>query len=72
MLASASSVKFVGLFVVLYVGLRTAAQLWDILGDISKPFVSITDNEGALHELKTLVGGSQWYDVCIVPVTKFA
>lgn len=37
-LGGAISVKFVGLFVVLLVGLNTIEQLWDILGDVSKPF----------------------------------
>lgn len=36
-LACTMSVKFVGLFVVLFVGLRTVADLWNILGDLSKP-----------------------------------
>jgi dolichyl-phosphate-mannose-protein mannosyltransferase len=31
------SVKFVGLFIVLLVGLRTIKDLWNILGDLSKP-----------------------------------
>jgi dolichyl-phosphate-mannose-protein mannosyltransferase len=35
------SVKFVGLFTVLYIGLRTISELWEILGDISRPIVSI-------------------------------
>jgi len=39
MLAGAMSVKFVGLFVILYVGVFTISQLWTILGDISKPFL---------------------------------
>jgi len=39
MLAGAISVKFVGLFVVLYVGIFTIGQLWQILGDITQPFV---------------------------------
>ena len=33
------SVKFVGLFVVLLVGVRAIADLWDILGDMSHPVV---------------------------------
>jgi len=37
MLAGAISVKFVGLFVVLFVGIFTIGQLWDILGDMSQP-----------------------------------
>ena len=39
MLAGAISVKFVGLFVVLYVGIFTIGQLWFILGDVTKPFL---------------------------------
>ncbi|EDV95275.1 protein O-mannosyl-transferase 2 [Drosophila grimshawi] len=37
MLSCTTSVKFVGLFVVLLVGLHTASELWLILGDLSKP-----------------------------------
>lgn len=37
MIASAISVKFVGLFVVILIGIHTAADLWDVLGDLSKP-----------------------------------
>lgn len=37
MLSGAISVKFVGLFVVLFVGIFTIGQLWDILGDMDKP-----------------------------------
>ncbi|KPU75029.1 uncharacterized protein Dana_GF21197, isoform C [Drosophila ananassae] len=37
MLACTISVKFVGLFVVLLVGLHTATELWLILGDLEKP-----------------------------------
>ncbi|XP_072930161.1 protein O-mannosyl-transferase 2 isoform X2 [Epargyreus clarus] len=40
-LACTVSVKFVGLFVVMFVGLRTIADLWNVLGDLSKP-VSLT------------------------------
>lgn len=40
MIACTISVKFVGLFVVLLVGLQTAYDLWMVLGDLSKPFVS--------------------------------
>ena len=36
-LGGAISVKFVGLFVILLVGFNTIDQLWEILGDISKP-----------------------------------
>jgi len=39
MLAGAISVKFVGLFIVLYVGIFTISQLWDILGDLNQPFM---------------------------------
>ncbi|CAH0728120.1 unnamed protein product, partial [Brenthis ino] len=48
-LACTMSVKFVGLFVVLFVGLRTIADLWNVLGDLTKP-VSLT--------LKHLIGRS--------------
>ena len=41
MLAGAISVKFVGLFIVLYVGIFTIGQLWGILGDLSQPFLCI-------------------------------
>jgi len=37
MLTGAVSVKFVGLFVVAFVGIRVIADLWDILGDLSHP-----------------------------------
>lgn len=40
MLAGAISVKFVGLFVVLFGGLYTVVELWEIFGDLSKPVVS--------------------------------
>ncbi|CAF4798048.1 unnamed protein product [Pieris macdunnoughi] len=48
-LACTMSVKFVGLFIVLFVGLRTIADLWNVLGDLSKP-VSLT--------IKHLIGRS--------------
>lgn len=41
MIACTISVKFVGLFVVLLVGLQTAYDLWTVLGDLSKPIVSL-------------------------------
>lgn len=40
MLAGAIGVKFVGLFVVVVVGIRTISDLWDILGDLSQPVVT--------------------------------
>lgn len=40
-LACTISVKFVGLFVVLLVGLFTVYELWRELGDLSKPVVKI-------------------------------
>uniref|UniRef100_A0A6P7H1P1 Protein O-mannosyl-transferase 2 n=1 Tax=Diabrotica virgifera virgifera TaxID=50390 RepID=A0A6P7H1P1_DIAVI len=46
MLACCISVKFVGLFVVLLVGLMTISDLWRILGDMGKP---------VSHTLKNLV-----------------
>lgn len=39
MIACCISVKFVGLFVVLLVGLQTASDLWAVLGDLSRPIV---------------------------------
>ena len=35
MLVSCFSVKFVGLFIILYVGVNTAYDLWSIFGDVS-------------------------------------
>lgn len=49
MLACCMSVKFVGLFVVLWVGLRTIVDLWNILGDLSRPVVSIYINFCNMH-----------------------
>lgn len=40
MLACCMSVKFVGFFVVLLVGLMTIADLWNVLGDLNRPVVS--------------------------------
>ena len=40
-LAGTISIKFVGLFVVLYVGAFTALDLWNIFGDISRGFGSV-------------------------------
>lgn len=39
MLSCTISVKFVGLFVVLLVGLHTASELWFILGDLDQPIM---------------------------------
>lgn len=39
-LAGALGVKFVGLFVVIFVGLNTARDLWRLLGDLSLTLVS--------------------------------
>ncbi len=39
MLSCSVAVKFVGIFVVIFVGFRTIADLWEILGDISRPVV---------------------------------
>lgn len=39
MIACTISVKFVGLFVVLLVGLQTVCDLWHVLGDLTKPIL---------------------------------
>ncbi|CAB4060018.1 POMT [Lepeophtheirus salmonis] len=40
-IGGAISVKFVGLFIVLLVGLNTIEQLWNVLGDLEKPFSTL-------------------------------
>lgn len=45
MLAGSVAVKFVGIFVVVLVGFRAIADLWDILGDLSRPVVSDNLND---------------------------
>lgn len=44
MIACTISVKFVGLFVILLVGLHTINDLWIELGDLTKPVVSIFEH----------------------------
>ncbi|KAF7269385.1 hypothetical protein GWI33_017588 [Rhynchophorus ferrugineus] len=44
MLACCISVKFVGLFVVILVGLITIADLWNCLGDLSRPVADTVRN----------------------------
>lgn len=39
MLVGSVAVKFVGVFVVFLVGFRAIADLWEILGDLSRPVV---------------------------------
>ncbi|XP_050702839.1 protein O-mannosyl-transferase 2-like isoform X2 [Eriocheir sinensis] len=41
MLSGSVSTKFVGLFVVVYVGLHTIATLWDIYGDLKNPLTLV-------------------------------
>ena len=43
MLSGSISVKFVGLFVVVYVGCQTVAQLWQLYGDLNNSLVSVGD-----------------------------
>lgn len=43
MLACCVSVKFVGLFIVSLVGLMTVSDLWIVLGDMSRPVVSVNE-----------------------------
>ncbi|KAK9704260.1 MIR domain [Popillia japonica] len=45
MLACCISVKFVGLFAVLLVGIMTISDLWEVLGDLTKPFRQINATE---------------------------
>ncbi|XP_014662971.1 PREDICTED: protein O-mannosyl-transferase 2-like [Priapulus caudatus] len=40
-LACSVGVKFVGLFVVIFIGISTVADLWDILGDLRKPLSNV-------------------------------
>jgi dolichyl-phosphate-mannose--protein O-mannosyl transferase len=42
MLVGSVAVKFVGVFVVFLVGFRAIADLWEILGDLSRPVVCIS------------------------------
>lgn len=49
MLACCLSVKFVGLFVVLLVGFMTIADLWEVLGDMTRPVVCF--NLFLLHKI---------------------
>jgi dolichyl-phosphate-mannose-protein mannosyltransferase len=39
MLACAFGTKWVGLFVILFIGLSTATDLWDLIGDLNIPVV---------------------------------
>lgn len=55
MLACTISVKFVGLFVVLLVGLHTINDLWIVLGDLAKPVVSAVDIVDLKFFLSTLL-----------------
>ncbi|XP_065564319.1 protein O-mannosyl-transferase 2-like [Artemia franciscana] len=45
MMTGALSVKFVGLFAVVLVGLHAITDLWDILGDLSKPVVVLVSTK---------------------------
>lgn len=45
----AFSIKFVGLFTILLVGVRAIYDLWVILGDMSRPVVSVQFNESTFN-----------------------
>lgn len=58
MLSCCISVKFVGLFIVLLIGMMTVSDLWIILGDMTRPVVSfylISNNLGLLTVVSKLV-----------------
>lgn len=70
MLACTISVKFVGLFVVLLVGLHTINDLWIVLGDLAKPVVSytqITDTNNSSQKLLNF--GSVIFSLNFIVVT---
>lgn len=52
-LACTISVKFVGLFVVLLVGLYTVYELWREMGDLTKPIVS-NKYDLTIHKFNTI------------------
>lgn len=54
MISATISVKFVGLFVILLVGLHTINDLWIELGDLTKPVVSILHRIFLLFVASTL------------------
>lgn len=67
MIACTISVKFVGLFVILLVGLHTINDLWIELGDLTKPVVSILEGgEASLYVSLHEYGVAKWQNLYIL------
>ena len=50
MCAISCSVKWVGVFVVMLVGLTTIKDLWDLLGDLTLSMVSMVDAKPLVYK----------------------
>lgn len=73
MISATISVKFVGLFVILLVGLHTINDLWIELGDLTKPVVSILHRIFCclLHQLWNACHMKIWPNLIWIPVIKY-